>query len=135
MRISDWSSDVCSSDLVVGRHLDVHAVARENANAVLAHLAGRMGQHFMVVVELHAEHRVGQQLDNGTLEFQQIFLGHLSFLSNPPSRFIAPARFVSLAIPVLGFPLRSTSFDGSDRTSVVWGKRWPVSVTLVGRRI
>src|SRR3546814_17729313 len=81
MRISDWSSDVCSSDL------------------------------------LHAEHRVGQQLDNGTLEFQQIFLGHLSFLSNPPSRFIAPARFVSLAIPVPGFPLRFPAFAGRARGS------------------
>src|SRR3546814_14541054 len=79
MRISDWSSDVCSSDL------------------------------------LHAEHRVGQQLDNGTLEFQQIFLGHLSFLSNPPSRFIAPARFVSLAIPVPGFPLRFPAFRSEER--------------------
>src|SRR3546814_18520495 len=93
-----------------------------NANAGLAHLAGRMGQHFMVVVELHAEHRVGQQLDNGTLEFQQIFLGHLSFLSNPPSRFIAPARLVSLAIPVPGFPLRFPAFAwrarGSSRKSM-----------------
>src|SRR3546814_18786468 len=115
MRISDWSSDVCSSDLVVGRHLDVHAVARENANAVLAHLAGRMGQHFMVVVELHAEHRVGQQLDNGTLEFQQIFLGQLSFLSNPPPRFIAPARFVSFAIPLPGFPLMLPAFSRTAR--------------------
>src|SRR3546814_10886349 len=72
---------------------------------------------FRSVVELHAEHRVGQQLDNGTLEFQQIFLGHLSFLSNPPSRFIAPARFVSLAIPVPGFPLRFPAFSGRARGS------------------
>src|SRR3546814_10090396 len=46
---------------VIGRHLDVHAVAREDANAVLAHLAGGMRQHFMVVVQLHAEHRVGDR--------------------------------------------------------------------------
>src|SRR3546814_6385785 len=71
----------------------------------------------MVVVELHAEHRIGQQLDIGTLEFQQIFLGHMSFLSNPPSRFIAPGRFVSLAIPVPGFPLRFPAFAGRARGS------------------
>src|SRR3546814_8915138 len=76
-----------------------------------------MGQQCMVVFKLNAELRVGQQLDNGTLEFQQIFLGHLSFLSNPPSRFIAPARFVALAIPVPGFPLRFPAFAGRARGS------------------
>src|SRR3546814_21075122 len=38
MRISDWSSDVCSSDLVVpehGRDTELHALARDAVRALL----------------------------------------------------------------------------------------------------
>ena len=61
---------------VVGRHFHVHLVAGENANAVLAHLAGGVREDFVPVVELHAEHRVGQDFGHGAGKFEQVFFGH-----------------------------------------------------------
>src|SRR6185437_7686761 len=46
---------------VVGRHLDIDAVAGKHADAVLAHLARGVRQHLVIVVELDAEMRVRQQ--------------------------------------------------------------------------
>src|SRR4029453_2769774 len=40
---------------VVRRHFDHHLVADAGTDAELAHLAGRVGQHLMIIVELHAE--------------------------------------------------------------------------------
>src|SRR3546814_8021599 len=57
MRISDWSSDVCSSDLVVaGRHVDVVVrVGRDRRGGVGDHRFGavveRLRERFHVVVE------------------------------------------------------------------------------------
>src|SRR3546814_18255962 len=43
MRISDWSSDVCSSDLIVGRLGEVEALPAVGAQQALdGHLAGRL---------------------------------------------------------------------------------------------
>src|SRR5690242_16705608 len=48
---------------VVGAHLHDHAVADAGADAELAHLAGRVGQDLVIVVELHAEIPVRQDFD------------------------------------------------------------------------
>src|SRR5262245_60512863 len=61
---------------VVGRHFHVDAVAGEHADAVLAHLAGGVGQDLVVVVELHPEHGVGQKLAHGPGKLDQIFFRH-----------------------------------------------------------
>jgi len=45
---------------VVRRNLDAHAVAGEDADAEPSHLAGHVAQHLVTIVELHAEHRVGE---------------------------------------------------------------------------
>ena len=68
---------------VVRRHLHDHAVADAGADAELAHLAGRVGEDLVVVVELHAEVSVRQHLGDGAVEFQHFFLGH-AFLSKLP---------------------------------------------------
>jgi hypothetical protein len=60
---------------VVGRDLDAHAVAREDADAVAAHLAGHVAQDLVAVVELHPEHRVRERLDHLPLELDLFFLG------------------------------------------------------------
>lgn len=62
---------------IVGRHLDQHLVAFQHANAVLAHFAGGVGDDFVIVFKLHAEHRAGQQFGHDTGEFEQFFLGHV----------------------------------------------------------
>ncbi len=59
---------------VVRRHLDIDLVARENANAVLAHLARCVRQDFMAIVQRNAEHGVGKDFGNDTFKLEQIFL-------------------------------------------------------------
>src|SRR6218665_265974 len=61
---------------IVGRQLDQNLVARQHADAVLAHLAGGVAEDLMAVLELHAEHGVGQQLDHLPAHLEEFFLGH-----------------------------------------------------------
>src|SRR5690606_21632744 len=61
---------------VIRRHLDEHLVARQNANAVLAHFACRVGNDLVIVGELHAKRRVGQQLNDSAFKFDEFFLRH-----------------------------------------------------------
>src|SRR6185312_6999019 len=65
---------------VVGRHLHRDAVAGEDADAILLHLPGAVGERLMAVVEPHAEARVGKQFDHRAVELDQIFLGHRKLL-------------------------------------------------------
>src|SRR3546814_14272558 len=48
MRISDWSSDVCSSDLIAGDHIaiacELHAQGRDRAEAVVHRHRSRSGR-------------------------------------------------------------------------------------------
>src|ERR1700733_3580851 len=61
---------------IVWSHLDHDLVAGENADAVLAHLAGGMGDDDVVIGDqLHAEGRIGQKLFDDALELQQFFFG------------------------------------------------------------
>ena len=47
---------------VVGRELDLHAVAGEDADVMPSHLSRDVAQHLVLVVEFDAEHRVGEGL-------------------------------------------------------------------------
>jgi hypothetical protein len=49
---------------IIWCQFDQDLVAGENANSVLAHLAGGMTEDLMAVLEAHAEHRIGQQLND-----------------------------------------------------------------------
>src|SRR5262249_36171283 len=61
---------------IIGRHLDDHPVAGERPDAVLLHLARRVGEHHMLVIQFHAIVAVGEDLDDGPLEFEHFFLRH-----------------------------------------------------------
>lgn len=54
---------------IVRRHFDGHLVTRENADAVLAHLAGNGGQQLMSVVESDAEHRAREDVGYDPFKF------------------------------------------------------------------
>src|SRR3954470_22388745 len=71
---------------VVRRQLDAHAVAREDADAEAAHLPGDVAEDHVIVVELHAEHRGGEGLDDLALELDLLFLCHArsSLAADPP---------------------------------------------------
>ena len=59
---------------VVRRHLDGDAIAHEDADAILSHLAGNRGEHdVFAVVETHFEEGVGLLIDNRALRRDQIF--------------------------------------------------------------
>jgi hypothetical protein len=60
---------------VVRRHFDRDAIPGENPDSVLLHLARRVGERFMPVVEPHPKPRIGQKLRHGPFEFDQLFLG------------------------------------------------------------
>src|SRR5712691_4843579 len=61
---------------IVRRHLDQHFIAGKNADAVLAHAAGGMGDDLMFVFELDPEGGVRKQLRHDTRELQELFLCH-----------------------------------------------------------
>src|SRR3954451_21469505 len=67
---------------VVGRELDLHFVAREDADVVLAHLSGNRGQDCLVhPIDLHPEHRARERLDDLAVDLDFLF-----FLSHLPHR-------------------------------------------------
>jgi len=59
---------------VIRRDLDPDPIPREDADAEAAHLAGDVPEDVVAVVELHAEHRVGQRFDDLALELDLLFL-------------------------------------------------------------
>src|SRR5437016_2562330 len=69
---------------VVRRQLDLHAVPRQDADEVHAHLAAHVREHAVAALQLHAEHRVGQRLHNGALDLDRVFFGHAPL--TPPGR-------------------------------------------------
>src|SRR4051794_2373652 len=60
--------DDATAGQVVGRELHDHAVLGQDADVVLAHLPADVGEHPMPVLQLDPEHRVGQRLDDATLD-------------------------------------------------------------------
>ena len=61
---------------VVGRHFDVDLVADADADEVLAHFAGDMGQDFMAIGQGDPEHGTGQHLGDVAGQFNGLFFGH-----------------------------------------------------------
>ena len=62
---------------VVGRQLHHDAVLGQDADVVLPHLAADVREHLVTVLQLNAEHRIGQGLDHAALDLDgTVFLGH-----------------------------------------------------------
>ena len=61
---------------VIGRQLNLYLVTGEDADVVLAHLAGDMGRDNVTIVELDAEHGVGQGVDHRAIHLYLFFFGH-----------------------------------------------------------
>src|SRR3546814_4830442 len=75
-RIIYWSSDVCSSDLVRGRHFDADGVADHRTDTKASHPSGGIGDQPMAIFKDDAEPPVGQDFLDRALEAEDIFLGH-----------------------------------------------------------
>src|ERR1700739_235046 len=62
---------------VVRRQLHDHPVLGQDADVVLPHLAADVGQPLVTILQLNAEHRIGQRLDHATLDlYGAVFLCH-----------------------------------------------------------
>ena len=61
---------------VVGGKLHHHAVVRQDPDVVLPHLAADVGEYLVAVLQLNAEHRIGQGFDNAALHLDGAFFGH-----------------------------------------------------------
>src|SRR3990170_4357683 len=81
---------------IIGRKLDLYAIAEQDADVVAAHLAGEVGQHRVVVVQLDAKLRRRQGLDDGALHLD-LLLG----LRHPRLRMALAAREAELALAPL----------------------------------
>src|SRR5690349_8346301 len=67
--------DDAAARQIVRRKLDRDFVSRENANKIFAHLAGDVRQDLVLVLQLNAEHGVGQRLDDRGHDFNGVLLG------------------------------------------------------------
>ena len=81
---------------VVGRKLNDHPILRQDADVVLPHLSADVGEDLMSVLQLNAEHRIGQRLDNTPLDLDgPVFLRHI--LRDPGVRLPAsPVESMSI---------------------------------------
>ena len=61
---------------VVGGHLDAHLVADADADEVLAHLAGNVGEDLVAVGQGDAKHRPRQYLRHRATQLNWFFFGH-----------------------------------------------------------
>ena len=69
---------------IVGRHLQLHAVARGEADEALAHAARDVCEHEVLIGQLYAEHGSGEDRSNSSLDFNDIVLDrHVVFLGAP----------------------------------------------------
>jgi hypothetical protein len=88
---------------VVRGELAANAIAREDANPEASHLARHVPKDYVIVVELHTEHRVWQGLDHLPLEFNLVLLRHaLSNLGRPPMAGATIVSRIRLKVPVHG---------------------------------
>src|SRR3546814_21026650 len=120
MRISDWSSDVCSSDLL----LEVHDGAALDAAACLladTHDAGP--RRAVGARDAAADFAAADIQSGGEAAFHQTF-PHVAMMS--PAWLCGAARRITCS--PLCFPLRPAV-----RKSVVWGQRVVKRFDLVGR--
>ncbi len=62
---------------IIGGHFDLHLIAGQNTDAVLAHLSCRMCDDLMAILKLDPKRRIGQEFLHDTGEFEDIFLGHV----------------------------------------------------------
>src|SRR5919107_3450981 len=84
--------DDATAGQVVGRELHDHAVLGQDADVVLPHLAADVGEHPVPVLQLHPEHRVGQGLDDATLDLDGPVLLRHALHGLPDSVVLVPSR-------------------------------------------
>jgi hypothetical protein len=76
--LSSISVSDSPSGQVVRRELDLHPIARQDADVVLSHLPGDRGEDIVAaLVKLDAEHGARQRLDDLSLDLDLLLFGYL----------------------------------------------------------
>jgi hypothetical protein len=105
---------------IIRCHFNLHLVACQNADTVLAHFACRMCDDFMAILKLNPKRRIWQEFFDDTGEFENIFLGHVISYGFSPAccgRVVnAPLKDIFQGL----MPRRSKSF-GQTRDNLVTG--------------
>src|SRR5215831_1167696 len=60
---------------IVRRKFNRDLISRQNPDKILAHLAGDMRQHLVLVLQLDAEHGVGQRFDDRGHDLNGVLFG------------------------------------------------------------
>ncbi len=65
---------------IVDRQFERHAVARENADVILAHASGRVSAYHDAVIERYAVTAIRKDFVDNTVKFKQFFFRHAKLL-------------------------------------------------------
>src|SRR5215472_3221968 len=71
---------------VVGSQFHGYGVTGQDADVMLAHLAGDVGRHHMAISQFHPESRVGQGLDDLAFHLDRVFFGHGAYTASRGAR-------------------------------------------------
>lgn len=63
-----------TSGEVIRGDLDLHAVTRQNTNAVHTHLSGAVSENLVSIFQFDLEHGIWQRLDHGPFQDNRVFL-------------------------------------------------------------
>src|SRR3546814_10275759 len=94
MRISDWSSDVCSSDLAHFRHAAVGPAARRAESArrhanLYRHVIHSLDESGLTAVDAHGKNRCRVVSRNSDQSLEEIIDRHLFDRTNEHGGFVA----------------------------------------------
>jgi hypothetical protein len=64
---------------IVRRHFHPHTVTNGEADEMLAHLAGNVGQHFVLIVQRDAKHGSWKDCFDHTFQLNRLFTTHTYF--------------------------------------------------------
>ena len=63
---------------IVGGHFQADAIANSEADEMLAHFAGEVGEDFVLVIEPDSEHGSGEDRGDGAFKLDGLFAGQKS---------------------------------------------------------
>ena len=84
---------------IVGRHFNLDLVAGQDADVVLAHPAGDMGDDLVAILQLDPEHGVREGFRDSAFEFDDVVFRHVGAGAIPEVWYKGEPRQVRLESP------------------------------------
>ena len=124
--------DDASTREVVGRKLHDNAVLGKDTNVVLAHLSADVGENLVPVLQLDAEHRIGQRFDYPALDLDcPVLLSHI--LRDPLFGVVVASASVTVTLGNSGTghePRFEGIRHGTDRSAARTTDQWYGKLTV-----